>query len=136
MMAKFLFSLLYFCCLSCFRIVVFMAIKKINVATTNIARKIVKKFLFTIRVKIVSPRSPENKVPIRPPATQPETRAKEESIEVKRAKSQGKLSYFSKLERLSETSLNLKSKNRETAVSPMKPPTKKNTPLITKPPAH
>jgi len=102
-----------------------MAIKKINVATANIARKIVRKFLFTIRVKIVSPCSPESKVPIRPPATQPETRAKEESIEVKRAKSQGNLSYFSKLERLSEISLNLKSKNKETTVSPMKPPTKK-----------
>ncbi len=113
-----------------------MAIKKINVATANIARKIVRKFLFIIRVKIVSPCSPKNKVPIRPPATQPETRAKEESIEVKRAKNQGNLSYFSKLERLSGTSLNLKSKNKETTVSPVKPPTKKNAPLITKPPAN
>ena len=96
-------------------------------AMENMAKKVTRKFLLNIASIIVFSGSPESKVPIKPPAVQPETKAKEESVEVSKTRGQGVFLYSSRTERLTGISLSLKSKTTGHMVKIVKKATKKTT---------
>jgi len=110
-----------------------VATRKSIVAMENMAKKVTRKFLLNIASIIVFSGSPESKVPIKPPAVQPETKAKEESVEVSKTRGQGVFLYSSRTERLTGISLSLKSKTTGHMVKIVKKATKKSAMPIASP---